>query len=207
MLPGGLLDYCPDAAARLNWAKMSTKPGIPIRVRGKLIRDQSGAQRLEPYDQLELVAEIAAALLGFIAIFLALSRTDGRFSESDRHFIQALVLSSSLAIILAITPRAIGLYELDKSVWFIASLLALSLGSLAMLLQARLQLGMRREEAAKIHWLWHIGAWALAVTSAICFGLALIDSSRIIALYVSGVSVLVPLCLWVFIGVVFRRFF
>jgi len=43
------------------------------------------------FDQLDLVAEIAAALLGFIAVFLALSKSDGRFSESDRHFIQALV--------------------------------------------------------------------------------------------------------------------
>jgi hypothetical protein len=42
---------------------------------------------LDAFDQLNLVAEIAAALIGFIAVFLALSKTDGRFSESDRHFI------------------------------------------------------------------------------------------------------------------------
>ena len=54
---------------------------------------------MEPFDQLDLVAEIAAALLGFIAIFLALSKKDGRFTESDRHFIQAFVFSASIAII------------------------------------------------------------------------------------------------------------
>jgi hypothetical protein len=42
------------------------------------------------------VAEIAAALLGFVATFLALSKADGRFAESDRIFIQAPVLGSSL---------------------------------------------------------------------------------------------------------------
>lgn len=162
---------------------------------------------MEPFDQLDLVAEIAAALLGFIAIFLALSKTDGRFTESDRHFIQALVLSSSLAIILAIAPRAIGLFGAEKSVWFVATILALSLGSVVMFLQVRLQLKMTREEAVQIHWLWHIGAWALGIASAVIFVLALLDHSRITAYYVSGVSLLLPLSLWVFIGIVFRRFF
>lgn len=162
---------------------------------------------MEPFDQLDLVAQLAAALLGFIAIFLALSKSDGRFHESDRHFIQALVLSSSLAIIFSIAPRAIGMFGADYPVWRMACFLAISLGSLAMFMQVRLQLRMTRDEAAQIHWLWHIGAWALAATSAIMFVLALLDSSRIAAYYVSGVSLLVPLCLWVFIGVVFRRFF
>ena len=162
---------------------------------------------MDPFDQLGLVAEIAAALLGFIAIFLALSKTDGRFAESDRHFIQALVLSSSLAIVLAIAPRAISLFGHYDSVWFAASTLAIFLGAFAMFMQIRLQLQMTREEAAQIHWLWHVGAWALAVASASMFVLALYDSSQVTAYYVTGVSLLVPLCLWVFIGVVFRRFF
>lgn len=162
---------------------------------------------MEPFDQLDLVAETAAALLGFFAIFLALSKTDGRFAESDRHFIQALVMSSSLAIILAMAPRAISLFGAEDLIWFVSSILAITLGSLAMFVQGRLQLKMTREEADQIHWLWHVGAWTLAVTSATLYVLALLDSSRITAYYVSGVSLLVPLCLWVFIGVVFRRFF
>lgn len=162
---------------------------------------------MEPFDQLGLIAEIAAALLGFIAIFLALSRADGRFSESDRHFIHALVLTSSLAIILALAPRAISLFATGNPVWFISSLLALFLGALIMFMQGRQQLRMTREEAAQIHWIWHIGAWALGGAVAILIVLGLLDSGRITAYYVSGVSMLMPLCLWVFIGVVFRRFF
>jgi hypothetical protein len=162
---------------------------------------------VEPFDQLDLVAEIAAALLGFIAIFLALSKKDGRFTESDRHFIQAFVFSASIAIILAIVPRAISLYGADEVAWVGASVLALCIGSLAIVLQTRLQLSMSREEAVQIHWLWHVGAWALALASAMNFLLALVNDSQVTAFYVSGVSLLVPLCLWVFIGVVFRRFF
>lgn len=162
---------------------------------------------MEPFDQLDLVAEIAAALLGFIAIFLALSKSDGRFSASDRHFIQAFVLSSSLAVILALAPRAISLFGADAPAWRIAALLALCLGALIMFMQGRVQLRMTREEAAQIHWLWHVGAWALAAGSAVLIVMAMLDSSRVTAYYVSGVTLLVPLCLWVFIGVVFRRFF
>ncbi len=162
---------------------------------------------MEAFDQLDLVAEIAAALLGFIAVFLALSKSDGRFSESDRHFIQALVLSSALAIVLSLAPRSFSLFAADATAWYTASILAITLGSLTMLLQVRQQLRMSRDEAAQIHWAWHILAWALGISVAILFTLALLRSANTVAYYVAGVSLLIPLCLCVFIGVVFRRFF
>ena len=162
---------------------------------------------MDSFDQLDLVAEIAAAFLGFIAIFIALSKADGRFAESDGHFIQALVLSASLAIIVSIAPRAISLFGVESGVWFIATILALFLGSVAVFLQLHLQLRMTPEQAAQIHWLWHVGAWSLGIASAMLFVLALVDPSRNIAFYVSGATLLVPLSLFVFIGVVFRRFF
>ncbi len=162
---------------------------------------------MDAFDQLNLVAEIAAALIGFIAVFLALSKSDGRFSESDRHFIQALVITSALAIVFALVPRSISLFNDNGSVWRTASIVAVILGSMAMFSQARQQLRMSRGEAAKIHWLWHFVAWALGASTGILFVLALLDSTRTIAYYVSGVSLMVPLSLWVFVGVVFRRFF
>jgi len=162
---------------------------------------------LDEYEQLDLVAEIAAALLGFFAVFFALSKADGRFAESDRHFIQALVLSATVAIVLALSPRAISLFVSDASAWLPATILAIVLGSLAMFLQARLQLQMSHDEATQIHWLWHFVAWMLGICAAILFVLGLFDSTRISAYFVSGVTLLVPLCLWVFVGVVFRRFF
>jgi len=66
---------------------------------------------------------------------------------------------------------------------------------------------MSRGEAAQIHWVWHVVAWAISVAGAILFVLALLDSTRTAAYYVSGVSLMIPLSLWVFVGVVFRRFF
>jgi hypothetical protein len=167
----------------------------------------AGAYSLESFDQLNLVAEIAVALLGFVAIFLALSKSDGRFAASDRHFIQAMVMSSSLAIVLAIAPRSMNLFSQDESVWRVSTILALALGSVAIFLQARQQLQMSGDEAAQIHWIWHIVAWVLGGLAALLFILALVDSSKTTAYYISGVSTLIPLCLWVFIGVVFRRFF
>ena len=162
---------------------------------------------MDQFEHLSLVAEIAAALLGFIAVFLALSNEDGRFAESDRHFIQALVLSATLAIVLSIAPGAISQFMSVDAIWLPLALLALLLGSLAVFLQARLQLQMSRDEAAQRNMLWHVVAWLLAAAIATLFVLALIDRTRTSAYFVSGVSLLLPLCLWVFVGIVFRRFF
>jgi hypothetical protein len=162
---------------------------------------------LDAFDQLNLVAEISAALLGFIAVFLALFKADGRFSESDRHFIQAMVITSALAIVYSLIPRSISLFNDNESIWRTASIVAVIFGLAAMFLQGRQQLHMSRGEAAEINWLWHVVAWALSLFSGALFVLALVDSTKTVAYYVSGVSVLVPLSLWVFIGVVFRRFF
>ena len=162
---------------------------------------------MDEFEHLDLVAEIAVALLGFIAVFLALSKPDGRFVESDRHFIQALVLSATVAIVLALSPRVISLFMPVASAWLPATVLAIVLGLLAVFLQARLQIKMSRAEATQIHWLWHFVAWMLCICITIFFVLGLFDSTRISAHFVSGVTLLVPLCLWVFVGVVFRRFF
>ncbi len=162
---------------------------------------------MDGFDQLNLVAEIAAALLGFVAVFLALSKTDGRFSESDRHFIQALVTTAALAIIFSLAPRSISLFTGDANVWYAATILAITMGSLNALLAARQQLRMSRDEAVQIHWVWHFLAWTLSVSGGILLVLALFDSANIAAYYVGAVSLMIPLCLWVFIAVVFRRFF
>jgi len=69
------------------------------------------------------------------------------------------------------------------------------------------QLRMSRDEAVQIHWIWHFVAWSLGALSALLIVLALFDSTRAVAYYVAGISLLIPVCLWVFIAVVFRRFF
>lgn len=162
---------------------------------------------MDAFDQLSLVAEISAALIGFIAVFLALSKSDGRFPEADRHFIQALVVTSALAIVCALLPRSISLFNDAGSIWRTASITAVILGSGVMYLQIRQQIHMSRSEAAKIHWLWHFVTWVLSAFISILFVLALVDSNNTAAYYVSAVSMMIPLGLLVFVGVVFRRFF
>ena len=162
---------------------------------------------MEAFDQLDLVAEIAAALIGFVAVFLALSKKDGRFAESDRHFIQALVMVASITIILSLAPRSISLFTDSANAWFASTILALTLASLNTIMTVRQQLRMSRDEAVQIHWIWHSVAWVLGALSALLVVLALFDSTRVVAYYVAGISLLIPLCLWVFIAVVFRRFF
>ena len=66
---------------------------------------------------------------------------------------------------------------------------------------------MSRDEAVQIHWIWHFVAWVLGALIALLLVLALLDSTRVVAYYVAGISLSVPLCLWVFIAVVFSRFF
>ena len=124
---------------------------------------------MDAFDQLDLVAEISATLLGFIAVFLALSRGDGKFSASDRHFIQALVLRSVLAIVLALAPRSISLFIVGDAIWDTALILGIVLGFFTMFLMAWHPLHMPREEAAKVHWFWHAGAWAFGTATAVLF--------------------------------------
>jgi hypothetical protein len=162
---------------------------------------------LEAFKQLDLVAAIAATLLGFIAVFLALSNKDGRFSEADRHFVQALVTTSALAIVLSLAPRSISLFTAVANPWYAATILAITMALTNTFLVARQQLRMSRDEAAKIHWIWHSVAWTLSAMSGMLFVLALFDSANTAAYYVGGVSLAIPICLWVFIAVVFRRFF
>lgn len=162
---------------------------------------------MSEFDQLNLAAEIAAALLGFIAIFVALSNSDGRFSESDRHFVQAMVLCAALAIVLAMLPRVLILFVNEEAIWRVSVITGLVLGTIVMALQAKQQFTMSRHEAAKIHWLWHTTAWMLGVIAAILLAMALLDVTRTSAYFVAAVSMMILLSLTVFIAVVFRRFF
>jgi hypothetical protein len=162
---------------------------------------------VDAFNQLEVVAEIAAALLGFFAVFLALSKgDDGRFSESDRHFIQSIVLTASLAIVMALMPRALSLHLDGPSRWTVASAISLTLACLGIGIVAWRQLHMSNEEAALVHWGWHVGAWSLALFSLILLVLSLVFPANASAFYVSSVSILIPLGLFCFIGVIFRRF-
>lgn len=161
---------------------------------------------MEAFDQLELITEVSATLLGFVAVFLALSNNKGRFDESDRHFVQALVLCSTCCIVAGLTPRALSLFLVDN-LWTYGLIIFLISGVLTMSIMAWTQLSMPPEENAKVHALWHVPAWSLGVTATVLVIIGLFQTYQAHAFYVAAASLLVGIAVWSFISIVFRRFF
>lgn len=159
------------------------------------------------FGQLTTMAEISATLLGFIALFLFLSKSDGHFEEADRHFIMALVLNSVTVVVLALTPQILNLYETGEDIWIIATTVALVIGSSSAAYQGRVQWKMSRDEATKIHGGWHTGAWSMAAVTAFFIVAGLFGYLDAKAAYVTAVSLMLAVALWCFVAIVFRRFF
>ena len=86
---------------------------------------------MDAFQQLDIIAEVSVSLLGFVAIFLALSRDDGRFSEADRHFVQAIVLSAAIAAIGSLLPRSAAQLLDEESAWLVSALAAAMIGTAA----------------------------------------------------------------------------
>jgi|APSaa5957512535_1039671.scaffolds.fasta_scaffold46402_2 hypothetical protein len=162
---------------------------------------------MTPIDQLYLVAEIAAAILGFIAVFIALSKENGRFSESDRHFIQALVLSSILAIVLALTPSSLRLFFSEEVVWQYSVYLSIALGSIVSILMAWEQLHMSTTETRSVNWLWHVPPWGMAIAVMTSLAFAVVQDANYVEAFVISATLMIPLSLWCFTAIVFRKFF
>ncbi len=160
-----------------------------------------------PHDQLATIAEIAATLLGFVAVFLALSKEKGRFSQSDRHFIQALVLCCAFAIVFSLLPAVLS-YSLEEAqVWWVSQISAGFAALAIMGLMLRHQVTMQREEAEQIAWLWHAPNWALGTLATVLLILTFIYPGSAAGLFLLGVACMIPLSLWCFITLIFRRYF
>jgi hypothetical protein len=158
-------------------------------------------------DQLAIIAEISVAFLGFIAVFLILSNREGKFDESDRHFVQALVLTAAYTIILALTPGALRFVVVGDALWTLSFGIAAVLGVASGVFQARVQLKMTPEEAAKIHWGWHLTAWGISAIASLLIIAGLFGFADPVGLYIGTMSLGVLLALLLFIAVVFRKFF
>lgn len=158
-------------------------------------------------EQLQLVAEISAAFLGFIAIFIALSNEEGRFSPSDRHFIQSLVLASSFAICLCFTPQALLLYFAEDVTWHYSLLVFLVGWSVIGTIIGWEQWNMPQEEAAKVNVLWHVPPWSIGLAMLALLIFALYTGENIQQAYIAAVILTIPQNLWCFMAIVFRRFF
>jgi hypothetical protein len=160
-----------------------------------------------PIEQLHLVAEISAAFLGFIAIFVALSNDQGRFSGSDRHFIQTIVLASSLAIVQSFIPQTLLLYFDEAAAWFYSLVLAGFGGLVFAILMGLEQWHMPKEEAVKVNMLWHVPPWCLGLLIFSLMNYAIFTGDSVQAAYITSATLTIPMSLWCFIALVFRRFF
>lgn len=162
---------------------------------------------VDAFDQLAVYAEISATFLGFIAVFLIFSDKDGRFRESDKHFVQGLVLVGAYTIILALTPGALSFFIAGDVLWTFSLGFAAVLGTTSAVFQVRIQLNMTPEEAAKIHPGWHFAAWGMFIISSILIIAGLFGFADPAGMFIGAMLLGIFLCLLLFIAVVFRRFF
>ena len=160
----------------------------------------------DAFEHLGLVAEISATILGFIAVFLAVSRSDGKFSAADRHFVQALVLSSAFAVVFALMPSALS-YFIEDGLWRTSLFIAGGFGFTITIIMAYTQFHMPKEEAASVNVLWHVLPWTLGTLATVAIAWALITRDYEIGNYVIAMTSMIGLSLACFIAIVFRRFF
>ncbi|MEE4360752.1 MAG: hypothetical protein V2I63_04430 [Pseudomonadales bacterium] len=74
------------------------------------------------FEHLSVFAEVAAALVGFVAIFLVLVRREGKFPAEDAIRMRVMVLVGFAGICLSLLPIAIAETSLDHvQVWIISS--------------------------------------------------------------------------------------
>ena len=162
---------------------------------------------MNPLVQLGLIAEIAATYLGFIGVFIILSKDDGRFAESDKHFVQGLVVTATSAIIFALLPRVLGNFYPSELAWQYSLISFLIIGTVVSGYQAWSQFVMSEEEAKKVHWGWHFVGWAIAMFAMLQILAAVVGFLPTIGAYIGAVTCLSLVSVWTFIAIVFRKFF
>ncbi len=162
---------------------------------------------MSEYDHLGLIAEIAATLLGFVSIFLVLSGKNGRFSKSDRHFIQAFVLCSAFAIMFGILPGVLSTISSDAFAWHTSRNLGLVCAVVITYIMLRHQLTMSSEESSDYSWWWHIPSWSLGSLGTAFNLMTFLQPQYLTGYFTLGVSCMIPISLWCFIALVFRRYF
>ena len=162
---------------------------------------------MDNFEQLGLLAEISAALLGFIAVFIALSNEDGKFSESDRHFIQALVLCCTFAIVFALVPGALIRLTDTARAWDLTLYAATACAIVVTVLMAWEQARMSLEESRSVHWLWHVPPWTQGAIAFLMLAKSYINRAETASYFVVALTLMIGIALWCFIAIVFRRFF
>lgn len=121
-------------------------------------------------DELTLIAELAVAFVGFLAIFLIFARREGRFSPPDSLRVRSILISSLFAMFLALLPLMLHLYGMRPSaLWRTVSATGLIVGMLVGVGIARRQLALSPEERSAVGTVHTLVAWGLFTAAAVLF--------------------------------------
>ena len=118
-------------------------------------------------DALGTIAEIGAALAGFVALVTVLSGRDGRLQAADSLRVRGLIMMSLVTTLLAVLPVALASAGLrDVTLWRVASIGGLVLIGAAAVQQRRVELSSGSK------WVREVGlerwiAWVLGVSAAL----------------------------------------
>ena len=91
------------------------------------------------FDQLAIFAEVSAAIVGFVAIFLVLVRREDKFPPEDAIRIRVLILVGFIGIFMSLLPITISRVNLAvDDIWIVSSaLFVVVLGSTAVYIAAK----------------------------------------------------------------------
>ena len=146
--------------------------------------------------------------MGFIVIFTALSRRDGRLSGSDSLRARALMKSAVFVTLLSLSPIAI--YELgvtEDKVWRIQNWAAVFFVAVMMVFQ---RLSERRAEASwlnKIGVLTVVAGWIVTLTAMIIFAVGGLELFGLppSGLYLLGLITMLSMASLMFLSIVTQR--
>ena len=94
----------------------------------------------------------------------------------------------------------------EDLLWRAAAWLAVIVFGGGLLYQVWWQVTLPDEEAAKLHFGWHVPGWTFGALALVAFVAALLFPGFAAGLYVVGTSLVLGLGVWCFMAIVFRKF-
>ena len=114
------------------------------------------------------ISQLGAVFAGFIAIFTAFTKQDGRLSPAESLRVRSMLYASFLTVLGALWPLVVSAYGItDPDLWRRSAMLFLLTGLFAIADAARHNLsleGSQRAKVGKIHFFVSWGLVAAAVT-------------------------------------------
>lgn len=130
-----------------------------------------------PYESILIgMSQLGAVFAGFIAIFTAFTRPDGRFSRAESLRIRSMLYASFLTVLGSLWPLVVAAYGVaEADLWQRSAVLFLTTGSIAFVDAARQNLSLResqRSEVGRVHFFvsWGLASAAVVLVSMTALG-------------------------------------